>query len=239
MAGKKVSAQSEWIKRALEEGKSRGLSAAGLADALGRNKSQGTRIASGERELRDAELPIVERYLGMRAPDRVRVAVERFTDKALGPVVLRDETRPFRSEPPPQGFRSVPVFEQRASAGGGALAVDGDPIDHVMFREQWLRRRASGIGRLFVLEIEGDSDLPFLHSGDHALVDPGQTNPAREGRYVIRIDDELLVKIVSMNPQTKLLTVKSGNPEYPTWENLPPDSVVIVGRVIWIGTNIA
>jgi phage repressor protein C with HTH and peptisase S24 domain len=232
---KKNRVQSNWISNALAEDKTK--SQKGLAEHMGLDQSQGHRIASGARTLRAPEVALVEHYLGKRAPVELTGQEDRFGEGSALVPMAEDVPRGFLSHTA-EDFLPVPVHDQRAAAGSGALATDGPPIDYVMFRKIWLRRRSNNINRLFVLEITGDSDLPFLHSGDHALVDPGQTNPAREGRYIIRIDDELLVKIVSMNPQTRLLTVKSGNPDYPTWPNLPPDSVNIIGRVIWIGRNI-
>jgi phage repressor protein C with HTH and peptisase S24 domain len=94
------------------------------------------------------------------------------------------------------------------------------------------------VHRLFVLEVSGDSMWETLHDGDHALVDPGQTNPRREGLYVIRIDDMLQVKRLSMHPVNKLLTVKSDNPAYRTYDNIKPDDIAIMGRVVWIGRSL-
>ena len=64
------------------------------------------------------------------------------------------------------------------------------------------------------------------------------TNPRREGLYVIRIDDMLQVKRISMHPVTRLLTVKSDNPAYRTFDNIKPDEITIMGRVIWIGRSL-
>src|ERR1700691_750035 len=60
----------------------------------------------------------------------------------------------------------VPVFQLRAAAGAGALAHESEPAGHLMFREQWLRRIANDIRRLFVLEVSGDSMWETLHDGD-------------------------------------------------------------------------
>jgi phage repressor protein C with HTH and peptisase S24 domain len=132
----------------------------------------------------------------------------------------------------------VPVYDLRASAGAGALAMDTPATEHLMFREQWLRRISSDVRSLFVLEISGDSMWETLHDGDHVLVDRAQTNPRREGLYVIRIDDMLQVKRISMHPVTKLLTVKSDNPAYRTYDSIPPDDIAIMGRVVWIGRSL-
>jgi len=133
---------------------------------------------------------------------------------------------------------AVPVFDLRAAAGAGALANDASVTQHLMFREQWLRRIAADLKQLSVLEISGDSMWETLHDGDHVLVDRAQTNPRREGLYVIRIDNMLQVKRISMHPVSKLLTVKSDNPAYRTYDNIPPDDIALMGRVVWIGRSL-
>ena len=133
---------------------------------------------------------------------------------------------------------AVPVFDLRAAAGAGAFANDAPVTQQLMFREPWLRRIASDLKQLFVIEISGDSMWETLHDGDHVLIDRGQTNPRREGLYVIRIDDMLQVKRISMHPVTKLLTVKSDNPAYPTYDNITPEDIAIMGRVVWIGRSL-
>jgi phage repressor protein C with HTH and peptisase S24 domain len=130
------------------------------------------------------------------------------------------------------------MFDLRAAAGAGALATDAEPTGHLLFREPWLKRMTNSVSTLFVLEISGDSMWETLHDGDHALIDPSQNNPRREGLYVIRIDDMLQVKRLSMHPVKKLLTVKSDNPAYPTYDNIKPAEIAVVGRAIWIGRNL-
>jgi len=77
-----------------------------------------------------------------------------------------------------------------------------------------------------------------LHDGDHALVDLSQADPRRDGLFVIRIDDVLQVKRLSMHPVKRTLTIKSDNPSYPTYDDINPEEVSVVGRVVWIGRNL-
>jgi phage repressor protein C with HTH and peptisase S24 domain/DNA-binding XRE family transcriptional regulator len=189
----------------------RGMSQQQLA-----NKLNTTAVSVGryEREDQRLSLPLLRRFA-------------KIFDVTIGEIAGETRLTP--------DYLSVPVFDLRAAAGAGALAQDNEPAGHLMFREQWLRRMSSDIHRLFVLEISGDSMWETLHDGDHALVDPAQTNARREGLYVIRIDDMLQVKRISMHPVTKLLTVKSDNPAYRTYDNIQPDDIAIMGRLVWIG----
>lgn len=134
------------------------------------------------------------------------------------------------------GNLAIPVFDVRLSAGPGAYVEnDGTPVTHFLFKEDFLHRIAHNPDRCVVLEISGDSMWETLHDGDHALVDLSQNNPRREGLYALQIDDVLFVKRISMHPVTRLLTIGSDNQNYPTYSDVNPDDISVIGRVVWIG----
>jgi phage repressor protein C with HTH and peptisase S24 domain len=192
----------------------RGMSQQDLADRL---NTTAVSIGRYEREDQRLTLPLLRRLAKIFDVDIAEIAGDARTS--------------------PDHY-SVPVYDLRAAAGAGALADESPPTGHLMFREQWLRRIANDVRALFVIEISGDSMWETLHDGDHVLVDPSQGNPRREGLYVIRIDDMLQVKRISMHPVTKRLTVKSDNPAYPTYDNIEPADIAMVGRVVWIGRSL-
>jgi phage repressor protein C with HTH and peptisase S24 domain len=192
----------------------RGLSQQELADKL---HTTSVSVGRYEREDQRLTLPLLRR-------------LAKILDVSIAEIV--GETRSGDEH------YSVPVYDLRAAAGAGALVSETPVSEHLMFREQWLRRIASDLTALFVLEISGDSMWETLHDGDHVLVDRAQTNPRREGLYIIRIDDMLQVKRISMHPVSKLLTVKSDNPAYRTYDNIPPDDIAIMGRVVWFGRSL-
>jgi len=137
------------------------------------------------------------------------------------------------------GTIPIPAYDIRAAGGAGAFSDEGnEPPHYLYFREQWLRKIGGRPDHLVVLEVSGDSMWETLHDGDNALVDRSQVNPRREGLYVIRIDDVLQVKRISMHPVTRLLTIKSDNPAYPSYSDVNPDDIAVVGRVVWIGRSL-
>ncbi len=192
----------------------RGMSQQDLADKL---NTTAVSIGRYEREDQRLTLPLLRR-------------LARIFDVSVADIA--GEARPGPDH------LAVPVFDLRAAAGAGAFAADTPVAEHLMFREQWLRKITLDLRALFVLEISGDSMWETLHDGDHVLVDRSQANPRREGLYVIRIDDMLQVKRLSMHPVSRLLSVKSDNPAYRAYENIPPDDIVIVGRVVWVGRSL-
>ncbi|MGB7371024.1 S24 family peptidase, partial [Erythrobacter sp.] len=57
----------------------------------------------------------------------------------------------------------------------------------------------------------------------------------RDGIYVLRADDALVVKRIAIKPGGKQITIASDNPSYPTWHDMDRSEVHVVGRVIWFG----
>ena len=134
---------------------------------------------------------------------------------------------------------SIAYYDIQASAGPGAL----NDHDHVMGTLPFNKDHLRGLGcsepdHLAVLKVDGDSMTPTLNHGDDILLDTRIDHARQDGVYVLRNDEALLVKRVSVNPATGLITVKSDNPLYETWENCKADSIDLIGRVIWVGRKL-
>jgi phage repressor protein C with HTH and peptisase S24 domain len=137
-------------------------------------------------------------------------------------------------------FAMIAVYDIRASAGAGAINDQGDPLYYQAFMTNWLRDiTTASPGDLAVIRVSGDSMHDTLHNGDHVLVDRTVRHVGRDGIYVLRVQgDELLVKRCMRSARTKLLTIKSDNPIYPSEEGVRDEDVEIEGRVIWLGRNL-
>jgi phage repressor protein C with HTH and peptisase S24 domain len=82
--------------------------------------------------------------------------------------------------------------------------------------------------------------LPTLGEGDDILVDRGDAaERLRDGIYVVRFDEALLVKRLALNPATRRISIRSDNPAYPAWEDCDPADIVVIGRVIWAGRRLS
>ncbi|MEQ8507422.1 MAG: helix-turn-helix transcriptional regulator [Rhodospirillaceae bacterium] len=141
-----------------------------------------------------------------------------------------------------QAFALVPVYDARASAGPGALNLDApQPMYHNVFRQDWLKTvTPSSADNLAVMRVAGDSMWDTLQDGDFILVDRAVQQCSRDGLYVIRYQDgdEVMVKRLIRHPSSKLLIVKSDNPNYPSQMSLQDDDLHIVGRVVWLSRSI-
>ena len=131
----------------------------------------------------------------------------------------------------------VPV---RASAGPGALAGEETGKPYFGFDQRWLKAlTATPPNKLSIIRVEGDSMAPTLSAGDDILIDPvGCSGQLRDGIYVLRVDDALVVKRLALNPVGRRLTVQSDNPAYPDWPDCGIDEIHCIGRVIWAGRRI-
>jgi hypothetical protein len=138
------------------------------------------------------------------------------------------------------GLIEIPVLNVDASAGFGAIAECETAHTRFGFDERWLARltRARSAS-LSIIHVLGDSMEPTLSDGDEVLVDASdQGSRLRDGIYVLRADDALVVKRVTLKPGGRKITISSDNPAYPSWDDVDRSEIQVVGRVIWFGRAI-
>jgi phage repressor protein C with HTH and peptisase S24 domain len=147
---------------------------------------------------------------------------------------------PAESDLPPSGLVTVKRHPVSVSAGPGALVGEelGKPC--FAFDERWLKTLTqSQPTMLSIVRVEGDSMAPTLNAGDDILVDLGDAaERLRDGIYVLRVDDAVVVKRLALNPTGRRVTVQSDNPAYPDWPDCSLDQINCIGRVIWAGRRV-
>lgn len=201
----------------------RGESLAGLSRLLGRNEAY------------------IQQYLRKgtprRLPERERGTLARYfaIPEAMlgGPAAERAE--------PGQGLVSIRRSSARASAGAGAVGEDGALRPYFAFDAGWLRALTPAPSeRLSMIRVDGDSMAPTLSAGDDILIDHDAVGGGlRDGIYVLRVDDSLLVKRLAVHPFGRTVTVQSDNPSYPDWPDVAVEELNCIGRVIWIGRRLS
>ncbi|MGV1684178.1 S24 family peptidase [Sphingopyxis sp. NJF-3] len=210
------------LDRLLQE---KGIDYAQLSARIGRNpayiqqyikRGSPRRLAEEDRARIAAYLGVPEAMLGGPTP---RVAA---ASRARGP-----------------GMVLVPKLAIGASAGAGA-SIDGEPVEgELAFDPRWLRGLGADPRALSIIRVAGDSMAPTLNDGDDILVDGSDAaGRLRDGIYVLRMDDGLMVKRVARAPGQGRLSVISDNPQYPSWNDLPMTAVRLVGRVVWTGRRV-
>lgn len=187
----------------------------------------------------------VSRLLG-RNPSYIQQFIKRGSPRTLDPKDRKTLASFFgvdeeRLGGPAQtrmdGMIEVPVLDVDASAGFGAVASNETSYTRFGFDEKWLRRLTGAkSASLSIVSVLGDSMEPTLSDGDEVLVDASDHGSRlRDGIYVLRSDDALVVKRIAIKPGAKQITISSDNPAYPTWNDVDREGVEVIGRVIWFG----
>ncbi|MEP2101285.1 MAG: S24 family peptidase [Parasphingorhabdus sp.] len=137
-----------------------------------------------------------------------------------------------------QNMVRIKQLQLGASAGPGSLADDEAPQDSMAFGAKWLKQIGTDPKKLSLIVVDGDSMDPTLCDGDDIMVDHSAAErPLRDGIYVLRMDDVLLVKRLALRPSGQL-SIRSDNERYPDWDDIDPAEVNIIGRVVWKGRRL-
>lgn len=192
----------------------------------------------------------LSRMLG-RNPAYIQQFVRRGVPKRLKEEERRKLARYFSvsesvlggpTEPPDRahGLVSITRHAVAASAGPGTLVMGELGRPYVAFDERWLKSLTSTPAeRLSIVRVEGDSMAPTLNPGDDILIDLDDCGERmRDGIYVLRAEDALVVKRLALNPVARRVTVQSDNAAYPDWPDCSFETINCIGRVIWTGRRI-
>lgn len=191
----------------------------------------------------------LSRLLG-RNPAYIQQYIKRGTPRRLGEEDRRLLARYFGIDeaglggPPARqastGLVAVGRYDAAAAAGAGAFSDGREVSPHLAFDREWLRRVArGGPDQLSIIRVQGDSMNPLLADGDEILVDRSDgAARLRDGVYVLRMDEALVVKRVALNPAARTVSIRSDNPLYPGWPDCPLAAIDVVGRVVWAGRRI-
>ena len=154
--------------------------------------------------------------------------------------------QPLAIQPPELPFAQideelvfVSTYEVSAAAGEGIVIDHEFKTGRLAFRRDWLRGVTSAAtDSLAVITVHGDSMYPTLADGDTILVDMTQRSPSRDGIYIVRFGEFVLVKRLHVDPIRQLITISCDNPNYPPLAPVEPGDVAVAGRVIWVGRRL-
>lgn len=125
----------------------------------------------------------------------------------------------------------VPIIRIDTAAGVGAVAGHEHVTGLARFSVAWLRMHGLIANRCRVMRVTGDSMEPTLPNGCMVLVNLHATQRKDGKVFVIRQDDELIIKRAADGGSTGWLLV-SDNPDKQAWPNVPwPTDASVVGEV--------
>ena len=145
---------------------------------------------------------------------------------------------PPEDAPAADGLVSVKRHPVAASAGPGSFVAEELGRPYFAFDQRWLKvLTPTPPDNLSVVRVEGDSMAPTLSAGDDILVDLGDSpDRLRDGIYVLRVDDTLVVKRLVVDPASGF-DIRSDNPAE-AGGRIDAASAQIIGRVIWFGRSL-
>ena len=133
----------------------------------------------------------------------------------------------------------MPTYEVAAAAGDGIVIDHEYETGRLAFRHEWLRSVTTATpDDLAVITVHGDSMFPTLADGDTILVDLTQRTVGRDGVYIVRFGEFVLVKRLLIDPVRREVTISCDNENYPRLAPVDPIDVDVAGRVIWVGRRI-
>ena len=155
-----------------------------------------------EKGLRPINKDILEKFIKVY-PLYKKQLEKAYLDEIM-PESLKGST--FNMEEQKVNTVILPVYG-KASAGNGYINLDQEiyyfPIKKGDFSD-----------RSFLVEINGNSMEPTLEDGDYALVDPDNIDYVKNKIYVVTYNDESFIKRMVMDAKSKIVMLKSDNPEY-------------------------
>ena len=195
------------------------------------------------------------RELPRRLPEEARHRLATILDIDQQQLADRHLSAAMSDRPPAQ--ISVPFFDVRAAAGGGAMPPDlsssanSDSQDNagnpevlspigLGFPSSLLRRITSApAASLQLISVSGDSMDPTLADGDLVMIDTARKQPSPPGIFILDDGVGLVAKRVDAVPNTTppMLRLPSDNPAHSNYQR-HLDEVHIIGHVIWFGRSL-
>jgi phage repressor protein C with HTH and peptisase S24 domain len=134
---------------------------------------------------------------------------------------------------------AIEELDVTAAAGDGASVESADVVrTWLMPRDVVSVASDSGLDRIKIIRVKGDSMAPTYNPVDRILVDTGDTVPSPGGVFVVWDGLGLVVKRVQVKPHSEPITVRifSDNPKYEPYERVLSEAYVqgrVIGKWLW------
>lgn len=132
------------------------------------------------------------------------------------------------------GMPTIAKHEIKEADAVSYATYSKQAINYLDFKRSWLKKNEHNPDKLVWVEVKGDSMEPMLFEGDLVLVDKCERSLTNGKTYVIRVDNELIVKAIQKLPANKI-QISSANPMYPPFildEQQVEEAISIVGQVV-------
>ncbi|KAF7774398.1 hypothetical protein PCIT_a0834 [Pseudoalteromonas citrea] len=200
--------------------------------------SEGTlrRILKGE----DPKLSIIERIAQESKTDflwLVKGEENQPDDNSTSPLLSQ---RVVSVDEFQEKFVLVPGYHISVSTGYGAFNDAALVERHLAFRKKWIDYKNLDKSQLAVVFAKGDSMEPTIHNNNTILVDLSDKKLSEGLIYVVRLGEELYAKRLQQYIDGSVRLI-SDNKEYVEQhvQAHELDQLEIIGKVVWIGKDLA
>lgn len=209
-----------------------GLKQRDLADAIGLEADKVSKIFSGIRQWKVAELSKATEWL-----DGAEAVKERAAARPLD-IARAPDQLPTRGAYDDIGAVKLRRLNLELAMGDGTDIEDWIEEQEVSFDANLFHAiTSSDTDRVFIGRGVGDSMRPTIGDLDDVLIDLNE-NELRKGDriYAITIDGAGAVKRLIPSPEDGKIEVISDNPDHPSRvRTYPKQRIKIIGRVVWSG----
>ena len=127
----------------------------------------------------------------------------------------------------PPGTRRVSRLDVEVAAGGGAFNEYEQEIAGLWIEKLWLDQHCVDANQCSMIKVRGESMEPTLRDGDNILVDLVRRQLLDGHVFVLRTDNEVLVKRLRESENGWVLMS-----DHPAWPDVPcPDDAEVIGEV--------
>ena len=137
-------------------------------------------------------------------------------------------------------FVKIPRYDVYAAGGHGAEVLSENIKHSLAFRRDWLIDEGFGPAGIAAIGLRGESQAGLVNHKDVCLLDLRYTKYVGEGLYAIRIENDLLIKIIQHPPGGGLRIISRNDNDFPPFDIAPDQvhQVTFVGCVGWSGGSI-
>lgn len=118
------------------------------------------------------------------------------------------------------------------SNGHGRAVFDEEENPSLYFRPEFIKKLGMSVKNAVLVDADGDSNYPIIHSGGVVLVDRGSTEISDGKFYAFRCGGDLLIKKLTRLADGSILAIPE-NSSYEPRVYKEDDDFEIIGRTRW------
>jgi phage repressor protein C with HTH and peptisase S24 domain len=126
----------------------------------------------------------------------------------------------------------IPMAEAHLSTGGGAFVLSESVKNYFAFRKDWLRKVATSVRNLVLMNVRGHSMEPTIQEGDTVLIDTGRKRIYDGCIYALGQGETVVIKRLELLAGMRVRIISDNRTEFPPYE-VPLRDLRILGQIIW------